>query len=248
MPPTMIPKQNPVNPAPLMSPSCWPVKPNCAPQVARIPPRMANPTPAARIARNPPQSRRLAFGAIATLLTVTLLIEALRTTARTRWNRCLSSIPAWRASIAKNRVGCVFASSWFILRKQNPPQRRKDAKRSGGGTMNQNLGENLNGLKALVGQEVAVTDYPPISQERVNQFAETTEDRQWIHVDVDRAKRESPYGNTIAHGFLTLALLSSFLSQSLSFKRPPMGVNYGLHPLPFPPPRSCGAAGVGAAQ
>jgi acyl dehydratase len=107
--------------------------------------------------------------------------------------------------------------------------------------MNQHHVENLDDLKALVGQEVAVTDYRPISQERVDQFADTTEDRQWIHVDVDRAKRESPYRNTIAHGFLTLGLLSSFLSQSLSFKRPPMGVNYGLDRVRFPAPVPVGS-------
>jgi acyl dehydratase len=133
---------------------------------------------------------------------------------------------------------CVFVVHTAETESTTKTQR---AKRSGEETMNQHLVENLDDLKALVGQEVALTDYRPISQERVNQFADTTEDRQWIHVDVDRAKRESPYHNTIAHGFLTLALLSSFLSQSLSFKRPPMGVNYGLDRVRFPAPVPVGS-------
>src|SRR2546422_667706 len=74
MPPMMIPKQKPVNPAPLISPNCWPVNPKSAPQLARMPPRIPNPTPAARIARNPAIRSRLAFGAMATLLTSALLI------------------------------------------------------------------------------------------------------------------------------------------------------------------------------
>ena len=61
-------------------------------------------------------------------------------------------------------------------------------------------------LKALVGQEVAVSDWVEISQERVNQFAEATGDHQWIHLDVERCKRESPFGGPIAHGYLTLSL------------------------------------------
>jgi acyl dehydratase len=101
--------------------------------------------------------------------------------------------------------------------------------------------DKLEDLKGLVGQEVAVTDYRQISQEQVNQFAEITEDRQWIHVDVERAKRDSPYGNAIAHGFLTLSLLSSFLSEALSFTRPRMGVNYGLDRVRFPAPVSVGS-------
>ena len=59
-------------------------------------------------------------------------------------------------------------------------------------------------LQAEVGKEVAISEWMTISQERVNQFAEATDDPQWIHVDVERAKRESPFGTTIAHGYLTL--------------------------------------------
>jgi acyl dehydratase len=101
--------------------------------------------------------------------------------------------------------------------------------------------DKLADLKGVVGQEVAVTDYRQISQERVNQFADITEDRQWIHVDVERAKRDSPYGKPIAHGFLTLSLLSSFLSEALSFTRPRMGINYGLDRVRFPAPVPVGS-------
>ena len=66
-------------------------------------------------------------------------------------------------------------------------------------------------MQAEVGKEVAVSDWLTVSQERVNQFAEGTGDAQWIHVDVERAKRESPFGGTIAHGFRTLSLLPKFI-------------------------------------
>ena len=80
-------------------------------------------------------------------------------------------------------------------------------------------------LRSLVGQEVAVSDWFEVSQERINQFAETTGDHQWIHIDVERAKTESPFGTTIAHGFLTLSLLSHLMSQIITIKYPvKMGV------------------------
>ena len=76
----------------------------------------------------------------------------------------------------------------------------------------------LGDLKNLVGQEIATSNWFEITQERINRFAEATEDRQWIHVDRERAKRESPYGTTIAHGFLTLALLSPLMKDSLEIR------------------------------
>src|SRR5713226_7139940 len=78
--------------------------------------------------------------------------------------------------------------------------------------------ETLHSLKEFVGREIAVTDWLMMTQERIDQFAEATEDRQWIHVDRERAQRESPYGSTIAHGFLTLSLLSSFMKQAIQFR------------------------------
>jgi acyl dehydratase len=92
-------------------------------------------------------------------------------------------------------------------------------------------------LKDFVGREIAVTDWLTVTQERIRQFAEITEDRQWIHVDRARAQEESPYGTTIAHGFLTLSLLSHFMKQAIEFRSGVrMGVNYGLNRVRFPSP------------
>lgn len=97
-------------------------------------------------------------------------------------------------------------------------------------------------LKALVGQEVAVGEWFPAEQARIDAFAEATGDHQWIHQDVERAKTESPFGRTIAHGFLTLSLLSSLSHQCFEiggdFK---MRINYGLNRVRFPAPVLSGA-------
>jgi acyl dehydratase len=90
-------------------------------------------------------------------------------------------------------------------------------------------------LKDLVGRELTLTDWFPIYQERIEQFAEVTEDRQWIHVDRERAERESPYRTTIAHGFLTLSLLSRFMKEAIQIRGGVrMSVNYGLNRVRFP--------------
>ena len=96
-------------------------------------------------------------------------------------------------------------------------------------------------LKALVGQEVAVSDWVQISQERVNQFAEATGDYQWIHLDVERCKRESPYGGPIAHGYLTLSLLPMLMQNSVRMSDVRMSVNYGLNKVRFPSPVPVGS-------
>lgn len=96
-------------------------------------------------------------------------------------------------------------------------------------------------LKILVGQEVAVTDWVAISQERVNMFAEATGDHQWIHTDVERSRKESPYGGTIAHGFLTLSLLPMLMESAVSIPSSKMGVNYGLNKVRFPAPVPVGS-------
>jgi acyl dehydratase len=93
---------------------------------------------------------------------------------------------------------------------------------------------NLTDLSALAGREIAVTDWLEITQERINQFADATDDHQWIHIDPDRAQRESPYGATIAHGFLTLSLLPKFLKDSVQLSDVRMAVNYGLNRVRFP--------------
>ena len=100
---------------------------------------------------------------------------------------------------------------------------------------------NLEELAAKVGQEVVVSDWLEVTQERINQFADATGDYQWIHVDVERARRESPFGTTIAHGFLTLSLLSHFLNNSLEFGNSKMGVNYGCNRLRFTAPVKSGS-------
>ncbi len=101
---------------------------------------------------------------------------------------------------------------------------------------------SLEELRSLIGQEVNVGDWFEVSQERINMFAEATGDHQWIHVDQDRARTESPYGTTIAHGFLTLSLLSYLMSQTVRVRIPAkMGINYGLNKVRFPSPVPSGA-------
>ena len=102
--------------------------------------------------------------------------------------------------------------------------------------------ENPRSLKDWVGREIGVSDWFAVSQERIQQFADATEDRQWIHLDAERAQRESPYGATIAHGFLTLSLLSHLLKQAVQIKNGArMSVNYGLNRVRFPAPVPAGS-------
>jgi acyl dehydratase len=99
---------------------------------------------------------------------------------------------------------------------------------------------NLAELPALVGQEVAVSDWLTITQEQVNLFAQATGDHQWIHVDVERA-RAGPFGAPIAHGFLTLSLLPKFIESAISIENTRMGVNYGLNKVRFTSPVPVGS-------
>jgi acyl dehydratase len=96
--------------------------------------------------------------------------------------------------------------------------------------------ETILSLARFVGQEIATTEWFPVTQDRIQHFAETTDDRQWIHVDRERAQRDSPYGTTIAHGFLTLSVLSHFLQQAIQIFGVRMSVNYGLNRVRFPAP------------
>jgi acyl dehydratase len=101
--------------------------------------------------------------------------------------------------------------------------------------------EGIEGLKDLIGQPVGPTDWREVTQEMINQFAELSGDDQWIHVDVERAKTESPFGTTVAHGNLTLSLIDGFrkdLIQSNGFK---LGVNYGWNKVRFPAPVPAGS-------
>jgi acyl dehydratase len=97
------------------------------------------------------------------------------------------------------------------------------------------------GVKALVGQHLGYTDWMEITQERVNLFAEATGDHQWIHIDPERAAKESPFGGPIAHGFLTLSLIPKMLPEIFVQKGFSMGVNYGLEKVRFPSPVPVGS-------
>jgi acyl dehydratase len=94
---------------------------------------------------------------------------------------------------------------------------------------------NPQALKELVGREFAATEWFIVTQDRIALFAEATEDRQWIHLDRARANEESPYGTTIAHGFLTLSLISHFLKGATQIQSGVrLAVNYGLNRVRFP--------------
>lgn len=93
----------------------------------------------------------------------------------------------------------------------------------------------VEGLKQLVGTDLGYGPYRTISQEQINTFADATDDHQWIHVDPEAA-RKGPFGTTIAHGFLTLSLVSAMLPEVLSVDGVSMGVNYGSNRVRFPSP------------
>ena len=86
---------------------------------------------------------------------------------------------------------------------------------------------------AYLGKELGVSDWLPVDQERINKFADATLDPLWIHVDVERAKRESPYKSTIAHGYLTLSLLPYLWNQIIKVNNLEMMVNYGMDQMKF---------------
>lgn len=96
-------------------------------------------------------------------------------------------------------------------------------------------------LKALAGTEVAVSPWIDVPQQRVNLFADATSDHQWIHVDAERSKRESPFGGPIAHGFLTLSLLPAIFESAVSMLDAKMVLNYGLNKVRFPAPLPVGS-------
>src|SRR5438552_861895 len=92
-------------------------------------------------------------------------------------------------------------------------------------------------LQASIGREAGVSDWLTVTQELIDGFAALTGDRQWIHVDPESARRESPFGTTVAHGFLTVALLSRLVSQAVNLQvESKMRVNYGFNRLRFPSP------------
>jgi acyl dehydratase len=99
----------------------------------------------------------------------------------------------------------------------------------------------VQGVQSLVGQQLGYSDWVEVTQEQVNQFAEATGDHQWIHVDPERAKNESPFGGPIAHGYLTLSLIPSLLPQIVDIEGFRMGVNYGTEKVRFPSPVPVGS-------
>ena len=94
--------------------------------------------------------------------------------------------------------------------------------------------KNLAAFKAIEGQILPPTEWITITQEMVNAFAEATLDYQWIHVDVERAKKHSPFKAPIAHGFMSVSVLSKFLEMACTIESAKMGVNYGLNKIRFP--------------
>ena len=96
-------------------------------------------------------------------------------------------------------------------------------------------------LGGLVGREVATSDWLVITQDRIDAFADATSDHQWIHVDSGRAQAETPFGATIAHGFLTLSLLSALMRDAVTVDGPRMTLNYGLNRVRFVSPVPCGS-------
>jgi acyl dehydratase len=96
-------------------------------------------------------------------------------------------------------------------------------------------------ITAAVGEELGVSDWVTVTQERVNQFAEATGDHQWIHVDPERATRESPFGGPIAHGYLSLSLLPMLGWQIYTVANAKLGINYGSNKVRFPAPVPVGS-------
>jgi acyl dehydratase len=96
-------------------------------------------------------------------------------------------------------------------------------------------------LPALKGQVLGTSEWFEVTQDRVNMFADATDDHQWIHVDPERATAESPFGGPIGHGFLTLSLFVPMWSQVLKVSDVKMGVNYGLNKVRFPAPVPVGS-------
>ena len=106
--------------------------------------------------------------------------------------------------------------------------------------------EGIEGLRALAGQELGRSGWLTVTQEMVDRFAEITGDDQWIHVDPVRAERESPFGGTVAHGYLTLALIPRFAREIFTLEGIRTRINYGLDKVRFPAAVRCGSRIRGA--
>jgi acyl dehydratase len=101
--------------------------------------------------------------------------------------------------------------------------------------------DGIEGLKGLIGQEIGPSEWRTVTQEDIDLFAELSGDDQWIHVDVERAKKESPFGTTVAHGNLTLSLIDGFRRDLIASSGFALGVNYGWNKVRFPAPVPAGS-------
>jgi acyl dehydratase len=107
--------------------------------------------------------------------------------------------------------------------------------------MAQVTANGIDDLKALIGQQVGPSEWREVTQELIDTFAEVSGDDQWIHVDVERAKTESPFGTTVAHGNLTLAMIDGFRKELIQSEGFVLGVNYGWNKVRFPAPVPAGS-------
>ena len=96
-------------------------------------------------------------------------------------------------------------------------------------------------VRSAVGEHLGWSDWHAVDQERIDRFADATGDHQWIHVDPERAARESPFGTTIAHGYLTLSLIPWLMGEVVAYEGLKMGVNYGCNKVRFPAPVKVGS-------
>jgi acyl dehydratase len=101
--------------------------------------------------------------------------------------------------------------------------------------------DGVDAVRAAVGTHLGTSDWTEVTQERVQRFADATGGRQWIHVDVERASAESPFGTRVAHGYLTLAMTNEFLPRIVEVRGVSMGVNYGVDNVRFPAPVPVGS-------
>jgi len=101
--------------------------------------------------------------------------------------------------------------------------------------------QGVEGMQALLGQEIGPSEWRTVTQDDIDDFARLSGDDQWIHVDVERAAKESPFGGTVAHGNLTLSLVDGFRKELISSTGFALGVNYGWNKVRFPAPVPAGA-------
>ena len=96
--------------------------------------------------------------------------------------------------------------------------------------------ENISDFKSMIGKQLPNGNWYTVTQEMINDFANATLDKQWIHVDEERAGKESPFKSTVAHGFMSVAMISKMLEEAFFIKSVKMGLNYGLNKVRFPNP------------